>query len=944
MNGNHTAFFNARAADAVRAVSHKVSDGTTNGTFLVKDIATGTNAPPPTNAIASGCFFYFTLPTLANGIELWRSDGTAAGTFLLKDINPGTNSSSPNQLTACNGLLFFSADDGSHGPELWISDGTTAGTHIVKDIRPGATGSYPTNLVSTGTNVFFVADDGSHGAELWVSDGTSNGTYLADDIVPGIGSGNIRELGASGGEVHFLAGTSNTSGQLWFSLPQPGGAQFLYDFGEYLPTWPRDYTSLAGKTYFGFLSHLGVTDDTPAGTRLIAPDAGNEVSTAGGVLFTTYAGNLLTSDGTSAGTLVLTNLPSGVGQLTPVGTDMFFASGASVWSSDGTTNRTLTVAQFSDSTQPVGNLTAFQGALIFSAGAPTLGRELWATAPGQGATLIEDLSPQSGADNVQIISAATNQVFYFAQPAGQSALQLRTLRLQSISNPTGPYGGAPWPVPGLIEAENYDLGGECVAYHDTTADNEGGVYRIYENVDIEACNDTNGGFCVFQTRPGEWIDYTVNAAYTGLYQIEIRMTSTVVDTGAFHLEIDGVPVASEPVWNNGTPGTWVSIFDAVPFFAGAHVFRVVFDQATSAGDVGVFNYFNFTAAETNQPPSVFISYPPAGSIVPANKPIVLQAQVVDPTTWYAPTVQFFIDGQSLGTISNAPYNFSWNPTPGSHSASAIATDSFGASGASSNLLFFVAEPLLPNGSFWRADVFGTNLPNTWRNPGYDDSHWIRARAPFGFGYSDIATLTPSNFNNSPIPTFYFRTTFTNALSRFNVASLTLTRDDAAVVWINGQLFARINLPQLPTNVVFTNLALTNVFNTASQTNAAVDLLPVPTSMLLDGTNLLAVEIHQGRSSGPFDNFDMKFDLSFSTFLNAPAPLLTIFGASTNNNGGVTLQWPDSLTNWSLEHSSDMTSWSNVTVSPFDTNGFRNVIFTPPLSARDFFRLHSTNGP
>ena len=110
-----------------------------------------------------------------------------------------------------------------------------------------------------------------------------------------------------------------------------------------------------------------------------------------------------------------------------------------------------------------------------------------------------------------------------------------------------------------------------------------------------------------------------------------------------------------------------------------------------------------------------------------------------------------MDGQSLGTVSNSPYTLPWTPTPGPHTASAIATDSFGTSGVSSNLQFFVAEPIFPEGSSWRVNAFGTNVPNSWRNSGYDDSRWPRLRAPLGFGYPDIRSLIPSNFNGTPIP-------------------------------------------------------------------------------------------------------------------------------------------------------------------------------------------------
>ena len=57
----------------------------------------------------------------------WKSDGTMDGTVLVKDISPGALGSNPSQLTNVNGTLFFTANDGS-GRALWKSDGTAAGT------------------------------------------------------------------------------------------------------------------------------------------------------------------------------------------------------------------------------------------------------------------------------------------------------------------------------------------------------------------------------------------------------------------------------------------------------------------------------------------------------------------------------------------------------------------------------------------------------------------------------------------------------------------------------------------------------------------------------------------------------------------------------------------------------------------------------------------------
>ena len=70
-----------------------------------------------------------------------------------------------------------------------------------------------------------------------------------------------------------------------------------------------------------------------------------------------------------------------------------------------------------------------------------------------------------------------------------------------------PFPG-PHPVPGTVEPQDFDLGGEGVAYHDTEPANLGGTYRPTEGVDIE----TVEGFTdVGWIRSGEWLTYTVTA-------------------------------------------------------------------------------------------------------------------------------------------------------------------------------------------------------------------------------------------------------------------------------------------------------------------------------------------------------------------------------------------------------------------------------------------------
>src|SRR5206468_940299 len=160
---------------------------------------------------------YFAANDGQNGLELWRTDGTTSGTFLVKDIDPFkvtfgnftfAAGSNPSDLTAFNGRLYFQASDRVHGSQLWESDGTvdgtqrrelwgtdgtTAGTAMLADLNPtgdAIRSSYLRPMLADVVGVLlFAADDGTHGQELWRSDGTAAGTTQVADINPGPGDG-----------------------------------------------------------------------------------------------------------------------------------------------------------------------------------------------------------------------------------------------------------------------------------------------------------------------------------------------------------------------------------------------------------------------------------------------------------------------------------------------------------------------------------------------------------------------------------------------------------------------------------------------------------------------------------------------------------------------------------------------------------------------------------
>ncbi|GMQ81180.1 MAG: hypothetical protein BMS9Abin05_0611 [Rhodothermia bacterium] len=160
------------------------TDGTPNGTQLVRTLNQYNHLSSFSNA--GQLVFFDANDRNGSGIELWRSDGTPQGTFLLKDIYLGSEDSYPYDLFPVGNRLFFTAVDGEHGRELWVTDGSMSGTHLVADVVPGPEASAASPLLAIENLLLFSADDGVHGRELWISDGTETGTYMVLDFVPGV--------------------------------------------------------------------------------------------------------------------------------------------------------------------------------------------------------------------------------------------------------------------------------------------------------------------------------------------------------------------------------------------------------------------------------------------------------------------------------------------------------------------------------------------------------------------------------------------------------------------------------------------------------------------------------------------------------------------------------------------------------------------------------------
>ena len=353
--------------------------------------------------------------TVYGDYELGISDGTTGGSSVLKDINTTTtsgtgiftglpavssNSSHPIYFTALGSNVLFFANDGVHGNELWSTDGTLAGTVLVKDINTtpnsaadsinssawqfgSLSGEAAGAPVVVGSTMYFTANDGSHGNELWKTDGTTGGTSLVKDIVAGSAGGGIQYLTSFNGKLYFAA-SDGTREQLWQSDGTTGGTSILHSFSGGDLTFspgPFNLTPVGDKMFFVYFNgdltgtdyqQLWVTDGTGGGTHEVSHQTYGDPRSLTNINGTLY---FTQNDGTH---------------------------GYEPWVSDGTVGGTHMIADI-NTTGSLGSnagssvpfaYVAFAGKVFFCANDGVHGTELWKTdgTPG-GTVLVKDIAP-----------------------------------------------------------------------------------------------------------------------------------------------------------------------------------------------------------------------------------------------------------------------------------------------------------------------------------------------------------------------------------------------------------------------------------------------------------------------------------------------------------------------------------------------------------------------
>ena len=148
----------------------------------------------------------------------------------------------------------------------------------------------------------------------------------------------------------------------------------------------------------------------------------------------------------------------------------------------------------------------------------------------------------------------------------------------------------PHAIPGKIEAEAYDYGGENVAYYDKSAQSSGYSYRGTDQVDLGS-----DGLWLKYMQGGEWLEYSVDVKRSGNYNLAVKhqtRRSPEFAALSFSLQNSSTPLFSQLVCSfTGSETTAVDTFKTAYLEKGRTILR--FDILSYGYDM---DYFEFILA------------------------------------------------------------------------------------------------------------------------------------------------------------------------------------------------------------------------------------------------------------------------------------------------------------------------------------------------------------
>jgi hypothetical protein len=175
-----------------------------------------------------------------------------------------------------------------------------------------------------------------------------------------------------------------------------------------------------------------------------------------------------------------------------------------------------------------------------------------------------------------------------------------------------PFMGVPFVVTGVIEAEQFDLGGPGPGYHALDTNNATTDYRVCNlciSTNSGANSDMGGGFCVDKLRANEWLSYSIDVRVGQTYAIEPRVAG-IGSNGTFSISFSTNWPASYYSSNVFTVPTtaWTNLLVKTNLQAGTNIMtiRMLSDGkngGTDSGMVAKLNYVSIYPAWTEGLPA-----------------------------------------------------------------------------------------------------------------------------------------------------------------------------------------------------------------------------------------------------------------------------------------------------------------------------------------------------
>ncbi len=291
----------------------------------------------------------------------------------------------------------------------------------------------------------------------------------------------------------------------------------------------------------------------------------------------------------------------------------------------------------------------------------------------------------------------------------------------------------------------------------------------------------------------------------------------------------------------------------------------------SDGALTSSNSFIINFGLVNDPPSSCVLTSP-GNGQTLLLPPTFTATATDPDNNLV-RVSFYADDSKAGEDTTAPYSFTWsNATAGAHALFAVAIDAGGLrlTSAVANVTFVTSNTLVPTGAVWRYLDDGSDPGTAWHDATFDDTAWKPGPAQLGYGDGDEATVVSygSSANSKHLTTWFRRSFVVEDAALVTSLTARVLRDDGAIAYLNGVEFFRNNMPAGAVN------HLTPASAACADDGTLFFSTNINPALLISGTNVLAVEIHQ--------NTNTSSDISFD------------FGLTANAVGALANQAPDLL--------------------------------------------------